>query len=202
MVMSQRNLRPNGLSSSEAIDHARALMYAAYPHIDDSLLAHDAVQYMSNNHVCINDAQQSVYFDLNGTAPSIAQGIQNTGSQAVFGYSWNDIRDILEQSESLIAHGHITDDWRRRFPGEYGQYVQGGVPHFIAVFPTSNPDNFLVCDPMHLGGPIIMAQNELQSFFKSPLNVFETTIRVIGYPDSSMHNTVIQDERVNEPQAP
>ena len=195
MVMGQRNLRPSELSSSEAIDHARALMYAAYPHIDADILSLDAVHYVIDNYVCINDNQQSVYFDRDDTAPSIAQAIQNTGQAPVFGYSWSDIRNMLAQSESLIAHGHITDDWRNRFPGEYGQYAQGGVPHFIAVFATSSPDRFLICDPMHLGGPVIMTQNEFQTFFKSPINVFDTSIRVIGYPDSSTYNTVIQDER-------
>lgn len=202
MVMSQRGIRPEGLSQSAAIDHARALMYTAYPEIDDTMLSEGARQYTSQGQLCINDDHQSVYFDTNDTAPSIAQGIENVGGAAVFGYSWSDIRQLLDQSESLIAYGHITDDWRRRFPSQYGQYLQGGIPHFIAVFSTSNPENFIVCDPMHLGGPIIMTQNQLQTFFKSPINVFETSIRVIAWSHSSTHNTVTQDERRNEPREP
>lgn len=202
MVMGQRTIRPVDLSQSEAIDHARALMYASYPDIDDAVLSDAARQYTSHGQLCVSDEYESVYFDTNDTAPSIAQGIENAGGVAVFGYDWSDIHQLLDQSESLIAHGHITDAWRRRFPGEYGQYAQGGVPHFIALFSTSSPENFVVCDPMHLDGPVIMNHTQLQTFFKSPINVFETSIRVIAWSHAPTHNTVTQDERRNEPREP
>jgi hypothetical protein len=202
MLMAQRSLTSKELTPSAAIDHARAMMYPTYPNIKETELSQGAYQYMSGVHLCINDNHQSVYFDITESEPSIAQGIRTIGGNPIFGYTWKDIRQLLTSNGSLIAHGYITDEWRQRFPGTYGHYTSGSIPHFIAIFSTSSLDSFLVCDPMHLGGPVLMTQNQLQTFFKSPINVFETTIRVITWPRSIVQENTSLDERRNEPREP
>jgi len=181
MILAQRGLDPKGLTPAMAMDHARAMMYAAYPDIDSEALPEGAVLYEEHEQTCISDADRPVYFDTTEDGPSIAQGIRNGGATPVFGYSWGEVYALLEANEGVIAYGHITDDWRRRFSGDYGTFGPGGIPHFIAVFLASTAGHFVVCDPMHLGGPVVMTQSELQTFFKSPVNVYETSLRVIAW---------------------
>ena len=144
MIMAQRSLVPQKLTPSVAIDHARAIMYPTYPNIKDAELSPGAYQYMSGVHACINDNHQSVYFDITESEPSIAQGIHTLGEDPIVGYTWNDIKNLLTDHGSLIAHGYITDEWRRRFSGTYGHYISGNIPHFIALFATSGSNSFLV----------------------------------------------------------
>ena len=106
----------------------------------------------------------------------------------MFGSSWSDVYTLLETNEGIIAHGHITEAWRNRFTGDYGTFDSGPIPHFIAIFLSSTAGHFVVCDPMHLGGPVVMTQSELQSFFKSPVNVYETSLRVVAWTEAPSSN--------------
>jgi hypothetical protein len=38
---------------------------------------------------------------------------------------------------------------------------------------------------MHHGGAVLMTQRELQTFFKSPINAFENSLRVVAWRDES-----------------
>jgi hypothetical protein len=85
----------------------------------------------------------------------------------------------------VIAHGHITERWRNRFGSNYGAVNEGAIPHFIAVFRASENNKYIVSDPMHKGGAVRMDRSDLQALFKSPVNVFDTAIRVVARQDSS-----------------
>ena len=183
MLMAAEGVLPAGLPAEMAIDHARATMYPSYPEIDVSELPEGASLYEGEGLVLVDDDGHPVYFDLVEAAPSLPQGISQAGSEPVFGYSWNQLRTLVQSRGAVIAHGHITEAWIDRFSGEYGAVGAGPVPHFIAVFPASAEGQFVVSDPMHRGGAMVMSQGELQAFFKSPVNDYETTIRVVTWDD-------------------
>jgi len=181
MVMRARESAPEGHSAQMAIDHARALMFPEYPEIDPAELPEGASVYVEEEEVCVEDNGRPVYFDLVEELPSIPQGIIHGGGTPVFGYSWDELEDFLEAHGSAIAYGHITDAWRDQFSGDYGAFDPGAIPHFIALFPASSAGDYVVCDPMHRGGAVIMSQLDLKTFFKSPVNVYDTTIRLLAW---------------------
>jgi hypothetical protein len=116
-------------------------------------------------------------------AASIAQGIEHGGGESVFGYSLREIDVLLETNGAVIAHGHITESWRSRFNGEYAQVGEGAIPHFIALFRASTEGDVIVSDPMHRGGAVVMSRDALKAFFGSPVNVYDTAIRVVSWAD-------------------
>jgi hypothetical protein len=183
MVMTTRGDLPADLNAETAIDHARATMYAGYPEIDAAELFEDAHLYQEQNRVCVDDDTHPVYFDEVHGAASIAQGIENGGGQAVFGYSWREIDTMLQTDNGVIAHGHITETWRSRFNGEYAQVGEGAIPHFIALFRASTEGDVIVSDPMYRGGAVVMNRDALKAFFGSPVNVYDTAIRVVSWAD-------------------
>ena len=185
MLMSARDTLPTDLTPKMAIDHARALMYPGYPAIDASTLSGDATMYEEQGLVFVDDDTQPVYFDWVEDAASIPQGIEHGGGEPVFGYSWGELDTFLEDNGAVIAHGHITEDWRKRFDGEYGVTGEGSISHFIVLFPATTTDDVIVCDPMHKGGAVVMARSNLQTFFKSPVNVFETSIRLLAWEEGA-----------------
>ncbi|MEE2830213.1 MAG: hypothetical protein VX498_13580 [Myxococcota bacterium] len=184
MLMAAEGISPEGLEAETAIDHARAMMYPDYPAIDPSELPEGATLYEDDGLVLVDDDGHPVYFDPMETGPSLPQGISHTGASPVFGYSWNQVDTLAQSRGGLIAHGHITEAWVGRFSGEYGSVGAGAVPHFIAVFPASTEGEFVVCDPMHRGGAVLMSKWDLQTFFKSPISEYETSIRVVSWDQS------------------
>ena len=145
------------------------IRYAEYDGRFGSSLAHDGVH---------------LYVGASGV---VAGG--KTGAGAVFVFkrvatNWNHLDTLVRSRGAVIAHGHITEAWIERFPGEYGSVGAEAVPHFIAVFPASTEGDFVVADPMHRGGAVLMSQGDLQAFFKSPINEYETAIRVVTWDDS------------------
>ena len=185
MVMRERGLMPEDLGAQEAIDHARALMYPTYPEIDEDQLPEGALLYEQGEYTFVADDDHSVFFDLMDEDASVPQGIAHAGAEPTFGYSWSELDEILGSGAAVIAYGHITEDWRARFSGEYGDFEDGAVPHFLALFAASNGDEYIVCDPMHLGGAMVMVRTELQTFFKSPVSEFDTSLRFIGWSETS-----------------
>jgi hypothetical protein len=167
------------LSAERAIDHARAMMYADYPNIDASTLSESATLSDEDGLVLVDDDSSPVYFDLVDDAPSITQGLLSNGATPTFGATWSALSDLLDERGALIAHGHITKAWRRQFSSDYGASNPGAVPHFITLFPSSTPEVFIVCDPMHRGGAVLMRKSELGVFFRSPVSVYDSTIRVV-----------------------
>lgn len=182
MVLREREILPAPLGGQKAIDYARALMHPDYPEIEPDTLPDNATLYVEDGLLFIEDNTRPVYFDLIDESSSIPQGVIHGGGNPVFGYSWDELDMFLELHGSVIAYGHITQSWRQRFSGEYGTFGLGAIPHFIALFPTSNGEGFVVSDPMHRGGAAVMTQGELQTFFKSPVSVYDTTIRLISWP--------------------
>ena len=189
MLMRERGAAPEGLTAQMAIDHARAMMYPGYPEIDGADLPEGAELYVDSGLVFVHDNARPVYFDLMEEDPSIPQGILHGGARPVFGYSMTELDTFLEENGSAIAHGHITDDWRARFSEDYGSFNPGPISHFIALFPASTAGEFVVCDPMHPGGAVVMTRSALQTFFKSPVNVYETTIRLVGWEEYTSEHT-------------
>jgi len=183
MELAERAVAPAHLSPEMAIDHARAMMVPGYPEIDASSLPDGAVLYEDQGLVFVDDDTRPVYFDAVEDAPSIPHGITQQGGEPVFSYTWSDLDGLLELAGGVMAHGHITDAWRARFPGEYGPGEPGAIPHFIAVFPATAQGELVVCDPMHKGGPVIMDRTALLTFFKSPVNVYETSVRMLAWGD-------------------
>ncbi len=181
MLMTSVGISPTDVEAETAINYARASMYPSYPAIDASELPEGASLSVSMGLILVDDDAHSVYFDLMETDPSLAQGISQTGAAPVFGYSWSELNTLVQSSGAVIAHGHITEAWIRHFSGEYGTVESGAVPHFIALFPGSNEGEYVVSDPMHKGGAVLMSQQELQSFFQSPANPYETAIRVVTW---------------------
>jgi hypothetical protein len=157
------------------------MMTPTYPKVDASDLLGDTHFYADQARVCVDDDTRPVYFDDVDYAASIPQGIENTGGEPVFGYSWNAMDNMLERAGMVIAHGHITQSWRTRFEGEYGAVGDGAIPHFIGVFSASTEGDVIVCDPMHKGGAVVMSRDDLQTFFKSPVNVYDTAIRLVTW---------------------
>ncbi|MDP6942583.1 MAG: hypothetical protein QF464_00410, partial [Myxococcota bacterium] len=194
MLMAERGTTPAGLDAEMAIDHARAMMYPGYPDIDTLLLPEGALLYEDQGLVFVDDDSHSVYFDLMAYDPSVPQGIAHQGGEAVFGYTWDALDTLLEAHGAVIAHGHITDTWRERFTGEYGSSVDGAVSHFIAVFVSTVADSYVVCDPMHRGGAVLMTQGELQAFFQSPVSVYDTTIRLVAWEGASEEVEEVEEE--------
>ena len=180
MVMAEGGVLPTDLKAEMAIDHARATMYAGYPEIDATELPEGATIYETDNLVFVDDDTHPVYFEKVDGAASLAQGIEQSGGEAVFGYSWDELDTLLATNGAVIAYGHITKSWRNRFDGNYGACNEGAIPHYISVFPATSDKNYIVCDPMYKGGAVLMPRSDLQAFFKSPVNVFETTIRLIA----------------------
>ncbi len=78
--------------------------------------------------------------------------------------------------------------------GDYGSFAAGAVPHFIAVFVSTTADSYVVCDPMHLGGAVVMTQGELQAFFQSPVSVYDTTIRLVAWEGASEEEEEVEVE--------
>ncbi len=184
MLMAAKGASPAGLEPETAIDYARATMYPDFPAIDAAHLPEGVSLYEDEGLVLVDDDSHAVYFDLVESEPSLPQGISNAGASPVFGYSWDDLDTLVQNHGAVIAHGHITEAWVDRFPGEYGLVGAEAVPHFIAVFPASTEGHFVVSDPMHRGGAVLMSQGDLQTFFKSPINEYETAIRVVTWDDS------------------
>lgn len=182
MLMRERETFPPQLSPQMAIDHARAWMYPDYPEVNPDGLPDGAMLYQAEELVFVEDNTRPVFFDLVDDAPSLPQGVIHGGHNPIFGYSWNELDSFLGTHGSVIAYGHITESWRQRFEGEYGAFGSGAIPHFIAIFPTDDAEGYVVCDPMHKGGAVVMPQGHLQSFFKSPVNVYDTTLRFISWP--------------------
>ncbi len=183
MLMTARGALPADLNAEVAIDHARAMMAPSYPGLDLSRLLEDVHVYADQALVCVDDDSHPVFFDEVDTAGSIPQGIEHGGGEPVFGYSWGALDSLLESEGAVIAYGHITQSWRNRFEGEYGTVGNGAIPHFIGVFPATTQGDVIVCDPMHKGGAVVMPRGDLQAFFSSPVNVYDTTIRVISWKD-------------------
>ncbi|MCP4873051.1 MAG: hypothetical protein GY898_30530 [Proteobacteria bacterium] len=181
MVMASEGLEPAGLAPEAAVDHARATMYASYPEIDPAELADGAELVVDGETVLVDDDAHPVYFDFVEAAPSLAQGLAHTGPQPVVGNSWAQLDALLERSGVVIAHGHITRAWIERFSGPYGEVGEGPISHFIALFAASTDGQVLVADPMHRGGAVLMDTHELQSFFQSPVSVYDTNVRVIAW---------------------
>jgi hypothetical protein len=115
---------------------------------------------------------------------SHAKLIFGHGGGRGFGNSWAELDALLAAHGAVIAHGHITSSWRDRFPGDYGSFGDGPIPHFIAVLRATAEGEVVVCDPMHKGGAVLMTHGDLQAFFKSPVNVFDTAIRLVARGDS------------------
>jgi len=185
MLMSERDTLPADLTPEMAIDHARAVMHPDYPAIDDSQMGDDASVYEDQGLIFVDDDTQPVYFDWVEDAASLPQGIEYGGGKPVFGYSWSELDTLLEDNGAVIAYGHITEDWRQRFDGEYGAFGEGGIPHFIVLFQATTTGDVIVCDPMHKGGAVVMIRSNLQTFFKSPVNVFETSIRLVAWEEDA-----------------
>jgi hypothetical protein len=164
-------------------------MYAGYPEIDAAELFEDAHLYQEQNRVCVDDDTHPVYFDHVQGAASIAQGIEHGGGESVFGYSLREIDVLLETNGAVIAHGHITESWRSRFDGEYAQVGEGAIPHFIALFRASTDGDVIVSDPMHRGGAVVMSRDALKAFFGSPVNLYDTAIRVVSWADREPNST-------------
>jgi hypothetical protein len=183
MLMASRGALPEGVMGQVATDHARAMMYPAYPEIDASELSEGAILYEDEGLVCVDDVDHGVFFTPMEQEPSLPQGIVHGGSSPVYGYTWNEVDTLLETRGAVIAYGHITEAWRSRFSGGYGPLDAGAIPHFILVFFASTEGDYIVCDPMHTGGAEVMDQGVLQAFFQSPINVYETTIRVVAFGD-------------------
>ena len=199
MMMRERDLMPTGLTAQKAIDHARALMYPDYPDIHEAELPDGAILYTEDDLVFVDDDAHPVYFDMMEDEPSVPQGIEHGGGEVEFGYSWSELDALAEPGGAVIAYGHITEDWRNRFSGHYGVFDPGGVPHFIVVFSASTPKDYIVCDPMHTGGAVVMSRNELQTFFKSPVSEYDTTIRLIAWNDiSDSHQQDVSTETREE----
>ncbi len=184
MLMAAAGVLPAGLEPETAIDHARAMMVPGYPAIDASELPEGASLLEDEGLILVDDDGHPVYFDLMEAEPSVPQGISHAGASPVFGYSWNDLDTLVRSRGGVIAHGHITEAWIERFPGEYGSVGSGAVAHFITVLPAATEGKFVVLDPMHRGGAVLMTQGELQTFFKSPVNEYETAIRVVTWDES------------------
>lgn len=181
MLMNQRDGKPLSISPEVAIDHARAMMHLGYPNIDPTTLSEKATLYMRDNLVLVDDDTQPVFFDKMAHAPSVAQGIISSGSHPLFAYSWNGLNELLNMTGAIIAHGFITEDWRAQFSSHYGQINPGAIPHFIAILSSTSPNQFIVCDPMHRRGAVLMTRSELMVFFRSPINVFDSTIKVVTW---------------------
>jgi hypothetical protein len=161
------------------------MMYPGYPAIDALQLPEGASLYEDEGLVFVDDDTHPVYFDALDDAPSIAQGISHGGATPVFGTSWGELDTLLAAHRAVIAYGHITQSWRDRFAGDYGDLGAAAVPHFIAVFASTTAESFIVCDPMHRGGAVLMAQPDLQAFFQSPISVYDTTIRLVAWEDGA-----------------
>jgi hypothetical protein len=188
MMMAAEGTAPANITTEIAIDYARAAMYPSYPEIDPSELPEGASLYEAAGLILVKDDAHSVYFDQTETGPSLAQGISYVGANPVFGYSWDELDALIESSGAVIAHGHITDAWVGRFTGEYGEVESGAIPHFIALFPSTNEGEYVVSDPMNKGGAVVMSQQDLQTFFKSPVNQYDTSIRVVTWDTPPRHN--------------
>ena len=171
------------LPAEDAIDHARATMYPSYPAIDASELPEGASLYEEEGVILVDDDGHPVYFNLVEAEPSLPQGLAAAGASPVFGHSWNHLDTLVQSRGAVIAHGHITEAWVARFSGEYGAVGAGAVPHFIALFPAATEGQFVVSDPMHRGGAVLMSKVDLQTFFKSPINEYETAIRVVTWDE-------------------
>jgi len=185
MLITARDDAPRDLGPEAAIDHARALMYPGYPEIDATALPEGASTYEEDGRVFVDDDSHPVYLDFVDDEPSLSQGIENLGGVPVSGTSWDELNTLLEAHGGVIALGHITESWRARFSEDYGDITTGAIAHFIALFPASPPGQYIVCDPMHRGGPVVMNQSQLQSFFKSPVNIYETSLRVLAWSVTS-----------------
>ncbi len=185
MVVAERGLLPDGLSAEEAIDHARALMYPGYPDIAVEALSEGALRYSEGDVVFVDDDSTKVYFETGDDEPSVVRGILHAGGVAAVGHSWDFLDQYLGAGQPVIAYGHITSGWISRFPGEYGEVSSGAVPHFIAVFASTAGDAYIVSDPLHHGGAVAMTRAQLAGFFTSPVNVFDTTIRLIAWDTAS-----------------
>jgi hypothetical protein len=183
MLLTSRGWLPADLNAEVAIDHARAMMAPSYPELDASRHMEDAHIYADQALVCVDDDTHPVFFDEVANAGSIPQGIEHGGGKPVFGYSWDALDSQLEREGAVIAYGHITKSWRNRFEGEYGTVNDGAIPHFIGVFRATADGDVIVCDPMHKGGAVVMSRGELQTFFTSPVNVYDTTIRIVSWTD-------------------
>lgn len=193
MLMAEREVAPEGLDAEMGIDHARALMYPSYPDIDPMTLSEEALLYEDRGVVMVDDDANPVFFDLMESDPSIPQGIAQQGGEVTFGSSWDDLDRLLDAHGAVIAYGHITDDWRRSFTGEYGTVSDEAIPHFIVMFAASREGDYIVCDPMHRGGAVLMGQADLQNFFQSPINVFDTTIRLLAWMVEVVEEVVPED---------
>ncbi|MGB0591865.1 MAG: hypothetical protein ACPGU1_19470 [Myxococcota bacterium] len=203
MLMAERGGAP-ALEPEQAIDHARALMYPGYPEIDPALLAEEATLYVEGALTFVDDDAHPVYLEPEDASPSLHQGIVNSGGNPVLGSSWGELDALLEAHGGVIAYGHITEGWRSRFSEDYGTSNEGAVPHFIALFPASELGQFIVCDPMHRGGAVMMDQATLGAFFQSPVNVYDTTIRLIAWeaPTEEVDEVpVVEEEVVVDPYA-
>jgi len=185
MLMTERGELPDTLKAEMAIDHARAMMYPDYPNINAASLPENASMYEDQDLVFVDDDTRPVFFDWVPDAASIPQGIKHGGGVPVFGYSWGDLDALLDTTGAVIAHGHITNSWRGRFDGEYGNVGEGAIPHFIAVFRAATAGQVIVCDPMHRGGAVLMPRTGLQTFFKSPVNAYDTSIRIVAWENIS-----------------
>jgi len=181
MLITAREDAPRDLGPEAAIDHARAIMYPGYPEIDAAALPEGASTYEEDGRVFVDDDSHPVYLDFVDAEPSLSQGIENLGGVPVSGTSWDELNALLEAHGGVIALGHITQSWRARFSEDYGDITAGAIAHFIALFPASTSGQYIVCDPMHRGGPVVMNQSQLQSFFKSPVNIYETSLRVVAW---------------------
>jgi hypothetical protein len=199
MLLAARGETPPGLDPETAIDHARATMYPDYPDIDAGGLPEGAAILEEGGLVLVDDDSHPVYFDWMDVEASVPQGIANGGGEPVFGYSFGELDDLLSAHGAAIVHGHITEDWPQRFSGDYADVSAGAVPHFILLYRASVVGEYIVCDPMHLGGAERMTVSALQTFFKSPVNVYETTLRAVAWEGAVDAGPEGQHDEPHEP---
>ncbi len=186
MLMRARGRMPAGLTAEQATDHARALMHPEYPDIDADSLQPGATLDSAGGVLLLDDDSSRVFYDAVDDAPSAPHAIRNLGGAPTLGGDWAALDEMLSGGGMAIAYGFITPAWRSRLPGDYGEFGQGAIPHFVAIFAAADlsvPERYVVCDPMHHGGAVVMGRTELGAFFRSPVNVFDTSMRLLGWAD-------------------
>ncbi len=150
MAMAYTGRMPPGLTKEQQVDYARAIMSPS----------------RSSEFTWIQDANGNSVPQLDRDSEltggdMTTNGVNAAGGDAEVGYGWDQLDAALENGP-VLSYGYTNDAWRGQFPERMGS---GDVGHVNTILGKTEDGLYIVADPLHTGGPVLMTREQLSVFY-------------------------------------
>ena len=150
MAMAYTGRMPPGLTKEQQVDYARAIMcptrWEEFTYVKDA----------NGNDIPQLD-RDSEYTGGDMTW----QGVTAAGGTANEGHGWDELDAALENGP-VLSYGYTNEAWRGQFPQRMGS---GDVLHVNTILGKTEDGLYIVADPLHTGGPVLMTREELSVYY-------------------------------------